>query len=360
MAEVVLERLTKTYPNGVAAVHEVNLHIAEGECLALVGPSGSGKTTLLRLIAGLETPTSGNIRIGERIVNDLPPHRRQTAMVFQRPALYPHLSVHENLAFGLKLRRNDERIREAAEQLGLEDLLDRRPATLSGGQQQRVALGRALLRKPAVFLLDEPLSNLDARLRWEMRRELHLLHRRLQATMVYVTHDQDEAMTLGERVAVLDQGRIRQVDTPQRLYDKPCDRFVAGFLGWPPMNFLDGELIAVEEQLLFANKDVRWTFAGLPEWRRFVGQTLTLGIRPEDVRLSGEPGEGRLGMKVQLVERLGSVHWATLTAANWTVLARCSPASALEEGASRFVAFDPGRAHWFDPATGHLKSASQF
>jgi multiple sugar transport system ATP-binding protein len=367
MALVALEKVGKTFPGGVTAAREVSLRVEDGELLALVGPSGSGKTTLLRLIAGLETPTTGTIRIGDRIVNALPPYRRDVAMVFQRPALYPHLSVRANLAFGLKLRRRgwrrwlpwdkgntaiETRVQEAAQQLGLTDALERRPATLSGGQQQRVALGRALVRRPAVFLLDEPLSNLDAPLRLELRRELHLLHRRFRATMIHVTHDQDEAMALGERVAVLDQGVVRQVDRPQALYDRPCDRFVAGFLGWPPMNLLDGELRTVEDRLSFASRDMRLVCSSRPDWRSFAGRPLTLGIRPENISLAEGPGEKRLSMEVRLVERLGPVQLVTLAAASWTVTARLAATPAIDEGATVFAAFDLTRAHLFDPATG--------
>ena len=377
MAEVTLEKVSKTYPGNIAALREVNLRIADGELVALVGPSGSGKTTLLRLIAGLETPTSGTIRIGNRIVNKVPPHRRDVAMVFQRPALYPHLSVRANLGFGLFLRRKlfawrktgetpvpptAERIARVSHQLGLEEVLERRPATLSGGQQQRMALGRALVREPAVFLFDEPLSNLDARLRLEMRRELHLLHRRLRATMIYVTHDQDEAMALGERVVVLDQGVIRQADPPQVLYDRPNDRFVAGFLGWPPMNLLDGELVVVDDRLSFGNWELYLLTCQRPDWHSFVGRPLTLGIRPEDVRLAEGPGEGRLSMEVRLVERLGAVQLGTLAAASWTVTARLAVTPAIQEGATVFAAFDLTRATLFDPATGralcHGRSAN--
>lgn len=368
MAEVVLEKVGKTYSGGVRAVHEVSMRIADGELIALVGPSGSGKTTLLRLIAGLESPTTGTIRIGDRIVNDLPPYRRDVAMVFQRPALYPHLSVGDNLAFGLKLGRKgwrrwlnredstalQTRVLQVAQQLGLADVLARRPAALSGGQQQRVALGRALVRQPAAFLLDEPLSNLDAQLRLEMRRELHLLHRRLRATMIYVTHDQDEAMSLGERVVVLDRGVIRQADRPQVLYDRPRDRFVASFLGWPPMNILDGELVLVEEQLRFGTGNGCLVSCRRPEWRPFVGRPLSVGIRPEDVQLAEGPGEGRLGMEVRLVERLGPVQLATLAAAGWTVTARLTVTPAITEGAMLFATFDWTRAHLFDPATGRV------
>jgi ABC-type sugar transport system ATPase subunit len=358
MAEVVLERLGKTYRGGVEALCGVSLRVDDGELLALVGPSGSGKTTLLRLIAGLETPTQGSVGIGGRIVTDLPPHRRDVAMVFQRPALYPHLSVHDNLAFGLTLRGIDaaerrRRVGEVAAWLGLETLLPRRPATLSAGQQQRVALGRALLRRPAVFLLDEPLSSLDAPLRWEMRRELHLLHRRIRATMIYVTHDQDEAMALGERVVVLDRGAIRQADRPQILYDQPSDRFVAGFLGWPPMNLLDGELIVADDRLSYGNGDACLVASARPDWRSYVGRPLTLGIRPEDVRLAEGLGNSRLAMKVRLVERLGLVQLVTLEGpAGWTVTARWTVTSNLHEGDGVFVAFELTRAHLFDPATG--------
>jgi multiple sugar transport system ATP-binding protein len=371
MARVTLDRVGKIYPGGVEAVREVSLHVDDGELVALVGPSGSGKTTLLRLIAGLETPSAGSIRLDDRIVNDVPPHRRDVAMVFQRPALYPHLSVRDNLAFGLFLRKGlfrrrhpltlpssppggeeDARIEAVVRQLGLENLLDRRPETLSGGQQQRVALGRALVRRPAVFLLDEPLSNLDARLRLEMRRELHLLHRRLRATMIYVTHDQDEAMALGQRVVVLDQGVIRQIDPPRMLYDRPADRFVAGFIGWPPMNLLDGELVVEEERLLFRNQDVSLVVAGRPDWRVFAGRPLTLGIRPEDVGLAAGPGEGRLDMEVRLVERPGSLTLLTLAAGSWTMTARLAVPPAVCEGEAVVAAFDWTRAHLFDPATG--------
>ena len=358
MAQVTLEQVGKTYPGGVEAVRDLSLRVDDGELVALVGPSGSGKTTLLRLIAGLETPTSGAIRIGGKVVNDVPPHRREVAMVFQRPALYPHLSVRANLGFGLRVRRwfgqkmDEAEIERVAGLLGLADVLERRPDTLSGGQQQRVALGRALVRKPAVFLLDEPLSNLDARLRLEMRRELHLLHRRLRATIIYVTHDQDEAMALGQRVVVLEQGAIRQADRPQVLYDRPADRFVAGFLGWPPMNLLDGELVVQGDRLIFRNQAECLVVTGRPDWRTFVGRPLTLGIRAEDVGLAEGPDRGGPDMEVRLVERLGVVALATLATANWTVTARLNGSAALDEGDTAVVTFDWTRAHLFDPATG--------
>ena len=278
MAEVALKGVGKQYANGVQAVEGLDLVVADGELVVLVGPSGCGKTTTLRLIAGLEAPSAGLVRIGGSVVNGEPPNRRDVAMVFQRPALYPHLSVQANLGFGLKLRQGwwfgaperRHRVEEVARALGLEDLLDRRPAELSGGQQQRVALGRALVRRPAVFLLDEPLAGLDAPLRLEMRRELHLLHRRLRATMIYVTHDQEEALTLGDRVVVLDRGRPQQSDRPAALYERPANRFVAAFLGWPPLSLLDGRLVEEDGRLCLVGDGEKLPVPG--EWRRFAGR----------------------------------------------------------------------------------------
>jgi multiple sugar transport system ATP-binding protein len=370
MAQVVLERLGKTYPGGVEAVREVSLRVEDGERIALVGASGSGKTTILRLIAGLETPTTGVVRIGARVVNDVPPHRRDVAMVFQRPALYPHLSVRANLGFGLGLRRKKdhaEDIERVAELLELGNVLERQPATLSGGQQQRVALGRALVRRPAVFLLDEPLSNLDARLRLEMRRQLHLLHRRIRATMIYVTHDQDEAIALGERVVVLDRGEVRQADRPRTLYDRPADRLVANFLGWPPMNFLDGKLVEEEGRLAFrAGQTCLNVSESRPDWRIFVGRSLTLGIRPEDVKVAEGASATRLVMEVRLVERLASGvalaprgSLATLAAGDWTLTTPLGETSAVNEGDTVVATFDLTRAHLFDPATGRALSHGQ-
>jgi len=323
MAAVVLEHLTKVYANGVRAVHDLCLQVADGELLVLVGPSGCGKTTTLRLIAGLEEPTSGSIRIGGRPVNALSPHQRDVAMVFQRAVLYPHLNVRRNLSMSLRLRRRSgllarallgpfrparlaelqeqqkltaERMDNAVRLLGLGEILDRMPGQLSGGQQQRVALGRAIVRRPGVFLLDEPLTHLDGQLRAELRHELHLLQQELRATMIYVTHDQAEAMTLADRVAVMDRGVVQQVDRPEAIYQRPGNRFVAGFLGWPPMNFVDGRLLTKDGRLCFA-------FNGcclpLPEnkaaqWRAQVGRSVTLGIRPEDIRFAAPEQEGAL------------------------------------------------------------------
>ena len=363
MAEVVLERVSKTYPNGVRAVHDLSLTIADGELVVLVGPSGCGKTTTLRLIAGLETPTAGTVRIGGRVVNGEPPHRRDVAMVFQRPALYPHLSVRGNLGFGLALREGwwlmrggrREQVEWAARLLQLTDVLDRRPQELSGGQQQRTALGRALVREPAVFLLDEPLSNLDARLRLEMRRELHLLHRRLRATLVYVTHDQEEALTLGDRVVLLDRGEVQQAGPPEALYDRPANRAAAAFVGWPPMNFLAGRLAESDGRLVLADGAT-----ALPvderrdEWRPFMGRDVELGIRPEHVRLTPSgPAD------VRLVERVGPFRLATLRYGEWTVTARVDGPAPPPEGAAVGVEFALVQAHLFDRETGRLLASAR-
>jgi multiple sugar transport system ATP-binding protein len=373
MAEVGLERVAKTYANGVLALHDVTLHAADGELLVLVGPSGCGKTTLLRLIAGLETLTRGHVRLDGRVIDRLAPHRRDVAMVFQRPALYPHLSVRDNLAFGLDLRRpwgerlrgwfrrngtvdeRDKRVREAAELLELTDVLERRPAELSGGQQQRVALGRALVRRPAVFLLDEPLSNLDARLRLEMRRQLHLLHRRLRVTMIYVTHDQDEAMSLGDRVAVLHRGALHQVDRPAILYEKPANRFVAGFLGWPPMNLLDGQVVETDGLLFLVGEGACLTLVGprQAEWRRFNNKEVTLGIRPEHLRFGTDrDGDTRLAMEVRLIETMGPTCLVTLQRGGWTLTVRHERGTVPLEGTTVEVGFAFEQAHLFDRESG--------
>jgi multiple sugar transport system ATP-binding protein len=290
MAEIELEQITKEYPGRVLALRDVTLRVESGEMLVLVGPSGCGKTTLLRLVAGLDEPTRGTVRIGGRMMNHVPPRRRDVGMVFQRPALYPHLTVRENLAFGLRLRRwrelvPGERVVEVARLLSLTDLLDRRPGQLSGGQQKRVALGRALLLQPRVLLLDEPLNDLDAPLRLEMRGELRSLHGRLATTVVHVTHDPQEALSLGDRVAVLDRGVLQQVGRPDVLYQWPINRFVAGFLGSPPMNFVEGRLEEGPIGLAFAWPGGR---VALPpetarDWAEWKGRPVVLGVRAEDL-----------------------------------------------------------------------------
>lgn len=371
MAEVALEHLSKTYPNGVPAVRDLSLTIPAGELLVLVGPSGSGKSTILRLIAGLETPTGGAVRIGGRDVTRLPPRRRDVAMVFQKHSLYPHLSVYDNLAFGLRLRdragwrwlrrwfgsdfrrreaETDERVREAARLLELDELLNRKPGQLSGGQQQRAALGRALVRRPAVFLLDEPLSNLDWRLRTDLRRQLHLLQRRLQATMVYVTHDQSEALALGDRVVVLDGGVVRQADTPAGLYQRPRDRFVAGFIGWPPMNLLDGRL--AEEGGRLCLQTAGHCLPVPPGWKPFAGREVTLGIRPTAITVGDAAGAARLTMEVALSEPQGDGVLLTLRRDGIELTAKAAAASAFASGQTVEVAIDMRHSYFFDRAGG--------
>ena len=313
MADVEFEKIDKTYPGGTQAVFAFDLAIADGESLALVGPSGCGKSTLLRLLAGLETPTSGTLRIGGVVVNDQSPQQRNVAMVFQDYALYPHMTVRQNLEFPLKMRRLAEadierQVRWAAELLSLGELLNRLPRQLSGGQRQRVAMGRALVRQPTVFLMDEPLSNLDARLRVQIRAELSELLDRLGATTVYVTHDQAEAMTLGDRVAVVDRGRLQQVAPPQELYEQPANTFVAGFIGNPPMNLLSARVMAVSDGRLRLDlgeqsQPLMPSAVTADYWRPWLDRPLTAGLRPESLALTGQ--DGGLRATVQDAEYLG-------------------------------------------------------
>jgi multiple sugar transport system ATP-binding protein len=384
MAELALEHLSKHYP-GVMALDDLSLTVADGELLVLVGPSGCGKTTTLRLIAGLEHPTSGTIRIGSRCVNPLPPRQRNVALVFQRPALYPHLSVEDNLAFGARLRQGsgtfrrwlwrwlcpDRHVRAvqeeqtlaaqvagAAQALGLTGLLQRRPDQLSGGEQQRVALGRALVRRPDLFLFDEPLSNLDPGLRNELRRELHLLQRRLRATMIYVTHDQVEALTLGDRVAVLDRGKLQQVGRPLDVYERPANRFVAGFIGWPPMNFVDVTTALRPDGGMTLLRD-GVSFPLSEETARVKpGQDITVGLRPDQVCLPalgdvrvGDNTRG-VGMEVLLVEPVGPASLVTLERNGWQLVAQVDGRSRLHEGQTVEVILDMRRAHGFDRSSG--------
>jgi ABC-type sugar transport system ATPase subunit len=338
MAGVRLEGIVKTYPNGHAAVRGLDLAIEDGEFMVLVGPSGCGKSTVLRMIAGLETPTGGRLVIGDRDVTALPPQERDIAMVFQSYALYPHMSVRENLGFGLRMRHLPaaaiaERVTAAARVLGLEAVLERKPAQLSGGQRQRVALGRAIVREPQVFLFDEPLSNLDAKLRVETRAELARLHRRLGATAVYVTHDQEEALTLGGRVAVLREGLLQQVAPPMELYRRPANRFVAGFVGSPEMNFLPGDLLA----------------------RAAPAPGLELGVRPHDVGVVAA-GAGDIDARVDVVEPLGSelvVHLRLgADGAGPALLAVTPPEPPIVADTVVGVRLDRGRLHWFEEASG--------
>ncbi|MEX2671696.1 MAG: sn-glycerol-3-phosphate ABC transporter ATP-binding protein UgpC [Phycisphaeraceae bacterium] len=317
MAQVVLDRISKVYPGDVKAVDAISLTIPDGRFVVLVGPSGCGKSTTLRMVAGLEEITDGTISIGDKVVNDVPPKNRDIAMVFQNYALYPHMSVYKNMAFGLKLRgfpkpEIDRRVREASTILGLDDYLERKPKALSGGQRQRVAVGRAIVRDPACFLFDEPLSNLDAKLRVEMRAELKRLHHRLQTTTLYVTHDQEEAMTLGDLVVVMDGGIIQQADGPLNVYHFPANRFVAGFLGMPPMNFLDGKLSQDDSGTWFVGDagKVKLTAEQAERVSGHIGQPVVFGVRPESLHLRASDKatnpDQQLNGTLNVVEPLGS------------------------------------------------------
>jgi multiple sugar transport system ATP-binding protein len=363
MSEIRLVHLTKRF-DGTTAVKEVSLEVKDREFMVLVGPSGCGKTTILRLIAGLEEPSEGEIWIGDRLVNNLEPKDRDIAMVFQNYALYPHMTVEDNIAFGMRLRKMapaeiSRRVQEAAEMLGIGSLLGRRPAELSGGQRQRVALARAIVREPAAFLMDEPLSNLDAKLRLQTRAELVKLHRRLGITTLYVTHDQVEAMTMGDRIAVMRDGQVQQVDTPLGLYNHPASRFVAGFIGSPAMNFVEAEILA-------SNGDMRVDAGGfsltIPTQKRaalqsFVGLPIILGLRPTDLfdarqspPVEPEPGNTFAG-KVEVVEQLGAESIIHLRVGQDELLVKVDGAAAARPEEDMPVLVDLNRLHFFDPDT---------
>ena len=357
MAEVQLDRLRKVYPDGHVAVAGASFTVADGELLVLVGPSGCGKTTLLRMIAGLEPISDGTLRIGGRVVNEVAPKDRDIAMVFQNYALYPHMTVAENLGFGLKLRGHgqadiDGRVAAAAKTLELEDRLASRPGALSGGQRQRVALGRALVREPKVFLLDEPLSNLDAKLRLSMRVEIARLHRQLGATMVYVTHDQIEAMTLGQRIVVLDGGVIQQIDTPMALYDRPANVFVAGFLGSPAMNLLRGTLRQREGWRLACAAGELALGDALPDpaWAAWRDREVVLGVRPE--HLQPAPGGAALQARLEVVEPVGNEIFLNLRFGDQALVARVPPRALPEPGSLVALGLSPPHLHLFDGAGG--------
>ena len=385
MASITLSGITKAFEDGALAVDSLDLHVADGEFMVLVGPSGCGKTTSLRMVAGLEDPTSGEIRIGDRLVNDLPSRSRDIAMVFQNYALYPHMSIAENLAFGLRMQglgKHDrrERAEEVAEVLAISELLDRRPKQLSGGQRQRVAMGRAIVREPSAFLMDEPLSNLDARLRVQMRAEIARIQRRLGTTTLYVTHDQIEAMTMADRVAVMNRGLLQQVATPADMYDLPNNLFVAGFIGTPAMNLFKATIVPNDSglalQLGSQTLDIGRRL-GLHVW---TGRELVVGIRAEDIedasKAAAVPAGRRLRAEVDLVEHLGSdllVH-ATIDAPSASSLqlrdaaedalpldessrsgrlvARCNPRSNIAAGDTVELAVDVEHIHLFDPSDG--------
>jgi len=358
LASVELKQVTKLFEHEIKAVDAVDIHIRDKEFVVLVGPSGCGKSTTLRMIAGLEEITSGEIKIGDKVVNQVPPKDRDIAMVFQNYALYPHMTVYENMAFGLKLRKYpkqeiDARVQEAAEILSIRQLLQRKPKALSGGQRQRVAVGRAIVRKPQVFLFDEPLSNLDAKLRIQMRTEISKLHSRLETTMIYVTHDQVEAMTMGDRIVVMRDGRIQQIDTPLNLYGHPQNKFVAGFIGSPAMNFIDGTLVR-EPQLRF--KTNRWSVAVAEEiagrLEPFIDQSVVMGIRPEDIHeKTGGDSSDTIPCKVEVVEPMGNETFIYLNSGNETLVARM-PARSLPAVFSDYViTFDMKKAHFFNQKT---------
>jgi len=359
MAQVVLKDLNKKFDE-VHAVKDVNLHIHDKEFMVLVGPSGCGKSTTLRMVAGLEEITSGEIHIGDRVVNDLPPKDRDIAMVFQNYALYPHMTVYDNMAFGLKMRKFpkpeiETRVKEAATLLGIQELLKRKPRQLSGGQRQRVAVGRAIVRHPQVFLFDEPLSNLDAKLRVQMRVELKRLHNRLETTAIYVTHDQVEAMTLGDRVVVMKDGLVQQVGEPMELYSKPRNKFVAGFIGSPAMNFIE-TTIADSGGTLYAETQglrVRVPAERAPRLAAYKGQAVTLGIRPEDLQeaTGGDPQDLVFETLVEVVEPLGSEILLDTRVGNQTVVARVDPTVRTKHHQKIRLAFIPDRIHFFDNKT---------
>ena len=361
MAQVVLKDLVKKFSEEVIAVNSVNLDIEDKEFIVLVGPSGCGKTTTLRMVAGLEDISSGEIRIGERLVNDVPPKDRNIAMVFQNYALYPHMTVFKNMAFSLKLRRTpraeiDQRVKAAADILGIGELLDRKPKQLSGGQRQRVAVGRAIVRNPEVFLFDEPLSNLDAKLRVNMRAELIKLHERLDSTMIYVTHDQVEAMTMGDRIVVMRNGFIQQVGSPMEVYNEPQNQFVAGFIGSPPMNFLEGVLVQDNGALQVDVKGSRLTVPAqrAQQLEEYVNQPVTFGIRPEDVVPAGS-GDGHfsepLKATVEVLEPLGAEIILEMSCKGENFTARMDPTLRARMHDEIQVSFNMERAHLFDAKT---------
>ena len=364
MASISLKNINKTYPNGFVAVKDFSLEIADKEFIIFVGPSGCGKSTTLRMIAGLEEITAGELWIGDKLVNDVEPKDRDIAMVFQNYALYPHMSVYDNMAFGLKLRKTpkdqiEKLVSEAAKILGIENLLDRKPKALSGGQRQRVAMGRAIVRNPKVFLMDEPLSNLDAKLRVQMRIEISKLHQKLQTTIIYVTHDQTEAMTLGTRIVVMKDGVIQQVDTPQNLYNMPNNIFVATFIGSPQMNMVESTVVkkGADVYLQFGTNSIK-----LPEAKakklmdgHYEGKTVMLGIRPEDVKdeemfLSSSP-DSVVEATVRVYELLGAEVYLYFSVDDFDITARVNPRTTARPGDTIKVAFDLSKLHVFDKET---------
>lgn len=359
MARVELKNITKIFPGNVVAVDNISLDVEDKEFVVLVGPSGCGKSTTLRMVAGLEEITDGEIYIGDRLVNDIPPKDRDIAMVFQNYALYPHMTVYKNMAFGLKLRKFpkaeiDQRVREAAEILGITNLLERKPKALSGGQRQHVAVGRAIVRKPKVFLFDEPLSNLDAKLRVQMRTEISKLHSRLQSTMIYVTHDQVEAMTMGDRIVVMKDGLVQQIDNPIQLYDNPKNKFVAGFIGSPPMNFMTGVLKNEGDILYFDEGNIKIKIPAKmkSELEKYYTKEVVFGIRPENILDISYGKNLEFGEKVtatvEVIEPMGSEIYLYLTTGKTPFIARVEAHVQAEIDEKKELIFDLQKCHFFD------------
>ena len=364
MAGISLRNIKKVYPGGVEVIPNLNLEIQDKEFIILVGPSGCGKSTTLRMIAGLEEISGGELYIGDKLVNDVPPKDRDIAMVFQNYALYPHMTVYKNIAFGLQLRKVpkdeiDRKVHEAAKVLDLEHLLNRKPKALSGGQRQRVALGRAMVRDPAVFLLDEPLSNLDAKLRTAMRAEITRLHKRLDTTFVYVTHDQTEAMTMGDRIVVMKDGIIQQADTPQNLYDFPCNLFVAGFIGSPQMNFIDATVSKKDGKyfvdFLGYSFEIPAAKGGADTFEKYIGKPVTLGIRPEDIYTEPERLERHAGSvitaDIDIAELMGAEIYVYLNCGEQKMIVRTPGGYDKKAGDKAQFAFNMDKMHLFDKET---------
>jgi len=362
MAKVTFDHVYKKFPNGIVAVNDANLEVRDKEFIVFVGPSGCGKTTSLRMVAGLEEISSGNIYIGDTLVNDVAPKDRDIAMVFQNYALYPHMDVYNNMAFGLKLRKFpradiERRVKESAKILGIESLLDRKPKALSGGQRQRVALGRAIVREPKVFLMDEPLSNLDAKLRVQMRAELSKLHHRLQTTIIYVTHDQVEAMTMGDRIVVMKDGIIQQVGRPLDIYDKPANTFVAGFIGTPPMNFLEG-VLKEENDRLYADLESFRVY--IPEGKfktakMYVNKEVIFGIRPENIidyeSMTDANPENIIDIIVDVSELIGSEIYLHVSKEPHSFTARVDAHTKAADGSEHRLVIDNTKVELFDKET---------
>jgi multiple sugar transport system ATP-binding protein len=376
MAEVSLEHISKVYPGNKKktaaskAIDDISFTVHDKEFMVIVGPSGCGKSTLLRMIAGLEEIGEGTLSIDGKKMNDLDPRDRDIAMVFQNYALYPHMTVYDNMAFGLKLKRFNkkeirERVMQTAQLLEMEEVLDRKPKTLSGGQRQRVAIGRAIIRRPKVFLFDEPLSNLDAKLRSQMRIELQKLHREINATMIYVTHDQTEAMTLGNRIAVLNKGKLMQLDTPLHLYNSPANKFVAGFIGSPTMNFLKGSIQKEGDYyFMHESENCKISLGSVlpPLLENYIGKTILTGIRPEHIFLcedDANPGIADCTLKVMAYENMGNEQLVYLSLANQTLIVRRAPRETVDIGKEKEIRFLKDKIIYIDELSGEVISIQQ-